>query len=405
MRTRLLVSLAITLASAPAAARTPNTDRIVRNVTTAIDAVQLNDQYAQSAIPKREHQTAVNLLRDVDYALKRASGDLARVSPEDASDAQVIALRKRADALSAYRDQLAKNLQASEDASKELDAQYRAFRDSAKPFGKALSLFPDSSGSSQRHVGEVSSKELVQALKELAELDKLCQAKYSGLALDENLAFQLAINPISVCKTAASRDTLAAAMVKDIVSSDLSRLLSWIDESRVKLETNGGVLSPPGAVDDLVFRRPKGKTALLAKHKPLFAAIGAEVPSELLSPFDTAVDSLWSEVDRLAPTFTFDTKVFHDPKAEAGAKKALVALAPKAKVQKSAMLFADWDVAKNEYDLPTERYRTGAVMYKDSDSKWCQYRSFTAHSTYMGGGRYASTFKYTFGGIRYQQCK
>lgn len=405
MRTRLLVSLAITLASAPVAARTPNTDRIVRNVTTAIDAVQLNEQFAQSAIPKREQQTAVNLLRDVDYALKRANGDLGRVSAEDAADAEVVALKKRADALAAYREKLAKNLQNSEDASKALDAQYRAFRDSVKPFGKALSLFPESSGSSQRHVGEVSGTQLVQAIKELAELDKLCQAKFAGIVLDENLAFQLAINPVSVCKTAASRDVLATQMVKDIVSSDLSRLLSWIDESRVKLATNGGILAPPGAVEDLVFRRPKGKAALVAKHKPLFAAIGAEFPSDLLAPFDTAVDSLWGEVDRLAPTFSFDAKVFHDTKAESGAKKALVAFATKAKVQKSAMLFADWDVAKNEYDLPTERYRTGAVMYKDADSKWCQYRSFTAHSTYMGGGRYAATYKYTFGGVRYQQCK
>lgn len=74
-------------------------------------------------------------------------------------------------------------------------------------------------------------------------------------------------------------------------------------------------------------------------------------------------------------------------------------------MQKAATLYADWDIAKNDIGIPTERYRSGAILYKDSDSKWCQYRSFTAHADYSGGGTYVSKFKYTFGAIRYQQCK
>ena len=404
MRHQLLVSLALILTAVPAAAVTKNTDRILRNVELAVSNVKVNDAYAKAAVPEREHQTAVNLLRDVDYAIKRAS-DLSNVSPEDKGDVQVKALTQKLDSLAEYREKLAQNLKASENASSALNDQYRSFREDAKPYGKELALFPNASGSSQQHVGNVSGEALTGALKKLAELDQICKSKYPSIPFDDHLSFQLAINPLAVCNTAAKRRDLAATMVKDIVTTDLTRLLSWIDESRTKLASSGGVLAPPGAVDDLIYRRPKAKEALLARHKPLFDAVGAAMPPDLLAPFDTAVAALWAEVDRLAPTYTFDTKVFHDNKAEAGAKKALAAFKPAAKVQKLAVLYPDWDIAKNDLGIPTERYRTGAVLYKDADSQWCQYRSFTAHADYAGGGTYASTFKYTFGGIRYQQCK
>ena len=110
----------------------------------------------------------------------------------------------------------------------------------------------------------------------------------SGVAEVARTAFQLAINPVSVCSTAAKRQQLAEGMVSDIVSSDLNRLLAWIDEARTKLSSNGGFLSAPGAIDDLLFRRAKGKAALIERAKPLYAAIGAPVPPDLLAKFDPA---------------------------------------------------------------------------------------------------------------------
>ena len=71
---------------------------------------------------------------------------------------------------------------------------------------------------------------------------------------------------------------------------------------------------------------------------------------------------------------------------------------------KSAMLFKTWDIAKNSFDIPTERYWTGAILMKVKGSKWCQYRKFTAHQDYAGGGKYAAS-KFTFAGLRFQQCK
>jgi len=73
--------LALVLGWSPstAEARSANTQRIIGNVTIALDSVTLVDTFATATIPEKERQTATNLLRDVDYALRRATGDLGRV--------------------------------------------------------------------------------------------------------------------------------------------------------------------------------------------------------------------------------------------------------------------------------------------------------------------------------------
>ena len=55
-----------------------------------------------------------------------------------------------------------------------------------------------------------------------------------------------------------------------------------------------------------------GNEALHAK----LAAVGGQVPSDMFVPFDKALDALWAEVDRLAPTYSFPTAVSDDGAAE-----------------------------------------------------------------------------------------
>ncbi len=66
------------------------------------------------------------------------------------------------------------------------------------------------------------------------------------------------------------------------------------------------------------------------------------------------------------------------------------------------MLYAQATIDKNALGVPTERYRTGAVLAK-APGKWCEYREFTAHETYSGGGTYAPP-RFTFGAVRFQKC-
>lgn len=398
-----LVAGALAASASTATARDRNTDRVVRNLMTVIDNVKLEPKFITGRIDDRTRQTAENLLRDCDYALRRAEA-LAQIPAEDQGEPDVQDLVHKVEALRDYREKLATNLTSAKAASAALDARYRKFREEVRPFADALAVFPEASGSSQAAVN-VGADRLSKTLKQLGQLDDLCKTSYADMELDDRLAFQLAIDPVAVCQTAAKRQELATNLVRVSVARDLKLWLGMIDDARKGLEGNDGFVAISGAVmEDMVFDRPKAKAAMLAKHKPMFDAINAAPPPDMLAELDTSLDALWSEIDRLAPTYTFPTKIHHDAATEAGGRKAVASAIPGAQAIQSGMLFASWDIAKNSLDIPTERYRTGAVLLKVRGARWCQLRQFTAHQSYMGGGRYAAS-TFTFSGLRLQQCK
>ncbi len=399
----LTAALALALAPSTAAARTAATDRILRNVTIAIDSVKPDPALAAGPISANDRPSATNLLRDLDYALGRAD-DLGRIAAEDQHDPEVVAITARIEQLRRYRDQLAKHLDQSRAAGAALDAMYRAFRDDARPYAGALAVFPEASGSAQVAIN-VSAARLATAMQELATLDQLCTTRYAGLAADPKLTFQLAFDPIAVCATAANRQRLAVAMVEASVRRDLTRWQARLDEARTSLQGTDGFVPISGNVmDELIHDRPAAMAGFLALHQPYFAAVSMPVPADLLKPLDQAADALWAEIDRLAPTYSFPRGLRHDSRAEAGARAELPRRVKGSKVIKTGVLFADWTVARTGA-IPTERYRTGAILFKTARSKWCQYREFTAHAAYQGGGRYATHLTYTFAGLRYQTCK
>lgn len=401
-----LVGVVVTVAlawSSTAEARSKNTDRIIGNVQIALDNITLVEAYATATVPEKERQTATNLLRDIDYALRRATGDLGRVPPED-QDAEVKALQKRVADLTAYRDKLAKNLEASIKGGAELDARYRAYREDIKPFAKALGVFTLRPGSVQQY-DSINAAVLTEVLAQLAKVEELCTTKYKGLEFNDRLAFQLAVDPKRDCELAARRLEIATTLVEGSAAHAVASWVKQIDESRTKLEANDGFVSISGnAMSEMIYDPAATTAALMARHQPNFKVIGKTAPADLIVPITTAVAALWTEIDRLAPTYTFDAKMARDKAAEAGAAKAVTQVF-KGNVVKSGMSFGQWSIAKNELDIPTEQYRTGVVLFKTKESKWCQYRTFTAHRTYMGGGKYQPAMTYTFASLRYQKCK
>jgi hypothetical protein len=396
--------MAVVLAGAPldAEARSANTDRIIGNIEIVLSSLTLVDAFATATVPEKERQTATNLLRDIDYALRRANGDLGRVPPED-QDAEVKALMKRVADLTAYRDKLAKNLETSIKGGAELDGKYRAFRDDSKPFRKAVQVFTIRQGSVQQY-DSINAAVITEVLAQLTKLDELCTTKYKGLEFNDRLAFQLAVDPQGDCSIAARRLEIATTLVEGSAAYDIATWVKNIDASRTKLEANNGFLSDSG-ISDMVFNTATATAVVMAKHAPNFKAIGKTAPADLVAPITTAVAALWTEIDRLAPTYEFPAKLAHDNAAESGAKKAVAKVFNGAKVLKSGMQFAAWSIAKNDLSIPTEQYRTGTVLFKSKESKWCQQRDFTAHRTYIGGGKYQQAMTFTFGGMRYQKCK
>lgn len=397
-----VVALVLAVSPTTAEARSASTERIIGNVTIALDSVTLVDAFATATVPEKERQTATNLLRDIDYALRRANGDLGRV-PAAEQDADVKALLKRVADLTAYRDKLAKNLEASVKGGAELDKQYRAYREDIKPFKTALAVFTIRPGSTQQY-DNMTATHLTVGLERLAKLDEMCTTKYKGLEFNDRLGFQLGVDPTTDCKIAATRMEIATTLVETGAAADIASRVKQIDAARTGLEAAEGHVRGLNSTSDLVFDTAKATAALQARHEPMFKAIGKTVPAGFMTPITTAVAALWAEIDRLAPTFEFPKKLAHDGPAEAGAKKAVATVFNGAKVVKSGMEFAQWSVAKNHIDIPTEQYRTGVVLTKSKADKWCALRTFTAHKTYLGGGKFEKSMTFTFAGSRFQKC-
>lgn len=398
-----VLAFGLTWAPTAAEARSANTQRIVNNVKIALDNLTLVDAFATAIIPEKERQTATNLVRDLDYALGRATGDLGRV-PADEQDAEVQALIKRVADLTVYRDKVARNLEASVKGGADLDKQYRAYREDLKPFRSSIGAFTLRPGSVQL-TESMTGAFITETLAQLAKFDEMCTTKYKALEVNDRLAFQLAVNPKTDCLIAARRMEIATTIVETGATHDITVRVKWIDAARTGLEANKGYLSESGgSIHDMVFDTLKATAAVVARHEPRFTAIGKTIPAGFTAPITTAVAALWTEIDRLAPTYEFPKKLARDAAAEAGARKAVANVFNGAKVIKSGMQFGQWSVGKNEFDIPTEQYRTGTVLMKVKEHKWCVLRDFTAHRTYLGRGKYQQAMTFTFGASRFQKC-
>ena len=401
----VLAHCAVVLALAGSAhAESPATRRALNNAATALGSVEVEDKLIKEPIADRDKDRVSRvLLPSIDNALARAERNLEGLAPADQALPEVQALVKRLADLRAYRDAVRKNAEATSASKGALMASYRAFRDEAKPFAGALALFPDSSGSAQRFVGQVTPAQLTAALTSLGQLDALCTTTYAGITLDDNLAFQLAFNPVAICTTAHDRQALATAMVRGMITRDLVGVIKTIVETTRGLEGREGMLSLGGNFLEDMFEDPaKGKAALLARYTPLAAAASIELPVDLMAPLDKALADLGAEIDRLAPTFSFPARTYPAPQAPRGLRGVLI---NGVSVIKAAYLYPEATIAKNSIDIPTEKYRSGAALLKVPGKKWCVYRGFTLHQPYAGGGRYQSPGTYSLESRRFQKCK
>lgn len=190
--------------------------------------------------------------------------------------------------------------------------------------------------------------------------------------------------------------------VKNAIAGSLDRIVAQVEEDRAKLAQREGLIAEDGPSYKLLLDRKKGKDELAARLKPAMESVGQSIGPDTFKPLDEKLDAFAAEIDRLAPTWPFDA-THHEAAIEAAAKKAFAGQYPGRSAVKTGMLFAQATIDKNALGVPTERYRTGAILAKGA-GKWCEYRQFTAHETYSGGGGYAAP-RFTFGAMRLQKCQ
>jgi hypothetical protein len=390
---RLLVS-AVACCASLSFAIAPATQRAVNNLSGAIANVQLLPALRNGPIAPADFQTAKNLLRDLDSVLARGDRQLGGIPEEDKADPQVAEIVKQLAEFKAFRDDLKKALDGGEASSAANDAKFRAFREETKPYAQVVSAF--------RNGAHGNLSDVKAAVGQLAKLDELCRTKYPGITDDPKLSFALNIEPGTWCRIAAERQQIMDTSVKNAIAGSLDRIVAQVEEDRAKLAQREGLIAEDGPSYKLLLDRKKGKDELAARLKPAMESVGQSIGPDTFKPLDEKLDAFAAEIDRLAPTWPFDA-THHDAAIEAGAKKAFASQYPGRSAVKTGMLFAQATIDKNALGVPTERYRTGAILAKGA-GKWCEYRQFTAHETYSGGGGYAAP-RFTFGAMRLQKCQ
>lgn len=373
-------------------AATPATQRAIRNLNSVFGSVTLVPEL-RNAVPAGQEQTAKNLLRDLDTACTRGERELNGIPDGDKADPAVAELAAKLKEFQAFRDDLKKAIEGGAAASAANDKVFREFREETKPYQTAVTAF--------RHGPQGSPQELKAAAAQLAKLDALCRSKYPGIADDPKLSFALNIEPGTWCATAAKADSIANAAISAGAAASVNRVVSDVIEARKELVKNEGHVGVDDRPYQLLQDRAGGKAKLEKQLKASLEAAGQPMPEKPFEKLDEALDAFAAEIDRLAPTWTFEAP-HHDGALESGAKAALAKQYPGRSAVKSGMLFAQATIDKTALGVPTERYRTGAVLAK-APGKWCEYREFTAHETYTGGGNYAAP-RFTFRAVRFQKC-
>ncbi len=124
------------------------------------------------------------------------------------------------------------------------------------------------------------------------------------------------------------------------------------------------------------------------------------------SGVEAQIKALQAKIDQVAPQVAGPTATAHSAAIEGMARAAIVKIFPQARVRQTAMVSPDWTITTNDVGIPTDRFRTGRIVFKQPKAKWCEERDFSYVESYAGGGRYqSSSTAQILGGTKFFACK
>jgi hypothetical protein len=111
--------------------------------------------------------------------------------------------------------------------------------------------------------------------------------------------------------------------------------------------------------------------------------------------FDDALAALNAAAAKQLPAYLPNPKAFnfHNP-AEEKMMKGVLENPARYKIFKSGLNQANWLIDKNDYGLPTARYKHGMIYLRDtqSDHSYCYMTYVNVIQDYAGGGTYGASY-------------
>lgn len=170
--------------------------------------------------------------------------------------------------------------------------------------------------------------------------------------------------------------------VPSSVASDLARRILRIERLMKQLSNDEGFLR---SADDvtllLLFNRSEGKAELLRSYDAIFGE--ADAPDDLFTHLDRALDELWREITRLAPTYASPGGHPLMRKVETAVERRLRVMVPKATYVGGALREREWRVKRNALGIPESRSMSGVLFYRVPDQPWLICREFEIAQRYF----------------------
>jgi hypothetical protein len=199
-------------------------------------------------------------------------------------------------------------------------------------------------------------------------------------------------------ETGAPSDTVVG--VPATVATDLARRINRIEKLRQRLAHQDGFLR---SADEetllLLFNRTEGKAELLRAYAPTFGA--QAVPEALFRHLDLALDGLWQEITRLAPTYGAPGGHPFMKELSVAVERRLRVSVPKATFVGGMLREKEWRVKRSSLGIPESRSMSGVVYYRLPDQPWLICREFEVAQQYFKENP-EGLGKITFGPLRLQ---
>ena len=182
----------------------------------------------------------------------------------------------------------------------------------------------------------------------------------------------------------------SARMLKAVpaqIQGDLAETLKQIEKMTVQAKE--GALLPAREADLMIGDRAQYLKDLTKRFQNEYAQSGKTLSPEVLQPIIGKLNLLQAAVESRAPQNTFPAGQTHDEVLEASVRRQLAHNVPEAKVLKTAMFDPQWEIIKNDLNIPKLRRKAGWVLYKMPHEKWARLYRVVYSEDYSGGGTYA----------------
>ena len=245
--------------------------------------------------------------------------------------------------------------------------------------------------------------------KDLESLNAICQ-KYPTLTnrpgADEDNISQ---NPADWCKLAEQRAAVINKMKATVGEQYAGTAVqSWTNKINSAMRDRNGYVKDD--LQMLLYDRAAWEQKEFQNIRKQYADAGESVPPNLFAALDEKVNELKAQIERDAPTRSWQQPPYTDAALEAMARKAYPAQNPGVKVFKTGMTFTTWKAmddtslvgSGSDYKLyrttkGAYRYKLGLALVKLPNQPFCQIRDFQVQQDKAGAGYTAAKLHLPFG--------